>query len=39
LCLPIDFHLLGFSGLFLLPAFANLLKTDAGSERLFPRCP
>jgi hypothetical protein len=39
----IDFHLRRNIGqalaLFLLPAFANLLKTDAGSKRLFPQCP
>ena len=37
LCLPIDFHLRRtLRPLFLLPASANLLKTDAGSKRLFP---
>jgi hypothetical protein len=36
----IDFHLRRILGpLFLLPAFANLLKIGGGSERLFPQRP
>jgi hypothetical protein len=40
LVFTIDFHLRRILGpLFLLPAFANLLKVGGGSERLFPQRP
>src|SRR5208282_4507063 len=40
LCFPIDSHLRRILGpLFLLPAFANLLKIGGGSERSFPQRP